>query len=121
MLDINQSLAAAENSLIGMPCNLEELDPWSESIAMELAAKEGITLTPEHWEIICYMRDHYEACGLAPSGRSLLHCLEEEFSGRGARKYLYRMFPGGPVSQGSRIAGLPVPAYSSDRSFGTVE
>jgi hypothetical protein len=25
------------------------------------------------------------------------------------------------VNQGSRIAGLPLPAYSSDKSFGTVE
>ncbi len=121
MLDINQTIAASERSSSGAPCNLDELEPWTEAIAAELAAKEGITLSPEHWEVICYMRDHYQECGPASSGRSLLHCMEEEFSPQGGRKYLYRMFPGGPVSQGSRIAGLPLPAYSSDRSFGTVE
>lgn len=121
MLDINQPAVAAERSIFGVHCNLEELEPWSEAIAREVAEKEGITLSPEHWEIICYMRDHHEACGLAPSGRSLLHCLEEEFTAQGGRKYLYRMFPGGPVSQGSRIAGLPLPAYSCDKSFGSVE
>ena len=49
------------------------------------------------------------------------HILEEEFAEQGGRKYLYRLFPGGPVSQGSRIARLPLPAYSSDRSCGSVE
>jgi len=121
MLDINQAIAAAERSSNDMPCNLEELEPWSEDFARELSAKEGITLTPEHWEVVCFMRDHFEECGLAPSGRTLLHCLEEEFAEQGGRKYLFRLFPGGPVSQGSRIAGLPLPAYSSDRSFGSVE
>jgi len=121
MLDINQTIAAADLSPTGMACNLEELEPWSEDIAMELAKKEGLTLSPEHWEVIRYMRNHYEECGLATSGRSLLLCMEEEFSGRGGRKYLFRLFPGGPVTQGSHIAGLPLPPYSSDRSFGSVE
>lgn len=120
MLDINQSVAAGF-SASGIPCNLAELDPWSESVARKQAEVEGITLSPEHWEIICYLRDHYEECGPAPSGRALLHCMEAAFSSLGGKKYLYRMFPGGPVSQGSRIAGLPVPANSSDKSFGTVE
>jgi TusE/DsrC/DsvC family sulfur relay protein len=121
MLDINQAIAAAERSTNGMPCSLDELEPWSEDVARGVAAKEGINLTPEHWEVVCFMREHYEECGLAHSGRTLLRCLEEEFAEQGGGKYLYRLFPGGPVSQGSRIAGLPLPAYSSDKSFGSVE
>lgn len=121
MLDINQSIAAAERSPLGTACNLEELEPWSEKLAMDRAAEEGITLSPDHWEVICYLREHHEECGLAPSGRSLLHCMEEEFATRGGRKFLYQLFPGGPVSQGSRLAGLPLPSYSRDTSFGTVE
>lgn len=121
MLDINQAIAAAERSSSGIPCKLEELEPWSEDVAREIAAKEGIEMTPEHWEVVRFMRDNFEECGLAPSGRTLLRCLEEEFAERGGGKYLYRLFPGGPVNQGSRIAGLPLPAYSSDKSFGTVE
>lgn len=121
MSNINQTLAAIDRASSGEPCNLEELAPWSEAIARELAAQEGLELSPEHWEVICYLRDHYEECGLAPSGRSLLQCMQAEFAAFGGGKYLYRLFPGGPVSQGSRIAGLPLPAYSSDRSFGSVE
>ena len=121
MLDINQTFAAIDRYSTGEPGNLGELAPWSEATAKELAAKEGIELSPEHWEVVCYLRDHYEECGLAPSGRSLLQCMEEKFAAPGGGKYLYRLFPGGPVSQGSRIAGLPLPAYSSDKSFGSVE
>jgi sulfur relay (sulfurtransferase) DsrC/TusE family protein len=47
--------------------------------------------------------------------------LEEKFCDNRGRKELYEMFPGGPVSQASRIAGLPLPPYSSDSSFGSVE
>lgn len=121
MLDINQAIAARDKSATELPRNLDELDPWSEEIANKLAQEEGIDLTPERLEVVCYLRDHYEECGPASSGRVLLHCMEEEFAARGGRQYLYRLFPGGPVSQGSRIAGLPLPAYSSDRSFGSVE
>lgn len=121
MLDINQTIAAAEHSSSGLPCRLEELEPWSEETARELSAIEEIDLTPEHWEVVNFLREHFEDCGLAPSGRILLRHLEDEFSKQGGRKYLYRLFPAGPVSQGSRIAGLPLPPYSSDKSFGTVE
>ncbi|MYB34192.1 MAG: sulfite reductase, partial [Gammaproteobacteria bacterium] len=32
----------------------------------------------------------------------------------------YYLFPGGPVSQGSIVAGLEVPSGSVDKSFGSV-
>jgi hypothetical protein len=41
------------------------------------------------------------------------------FANRGGRDCLYCLFPDGPVTQGSRIAAIPVPAYSEDILFGT--
>lgn len=120
MLDINQSIAA-DLAGTGKACTLDELEEWSEDIARQNAKADGIELTPEHWEVICYLRDHYEECGPSPSGRILLHCMEKEFAPRGGRKFLFRLFPHGPVTQGSHIAGLPLPPYSRDRSFGSVE
>jgi tRNA 2-thiouridine synthesizing protein E len=35
-------------------------------------------------------------------------------------RHLYMLFPGGPVAQGCRVAGLPVPAGAVDRGFGSV-
>jgi tRNA 2-thiouridine synthesizing protein E len=50
--------------------------------------------------------------------REVMHILERDFVYTGGRSYLYEMFPKGPVSQGSRLAGVPVPPGASDPSFG---
>ena len=53
--------------------------------------------------------------------RELLDALDEKFHGKGGLKYLYSLFPGGPVAQGCRIAGLQAPAGSTDMGFGSVQ
>lgn len=120
MPEINKTLASIFSPSVDKPYNLEALGPWSKSMANELAAKEGITLTPAHWEVIDALRNHYQENGPDASGRSLLHCMEIEFADRGGKQYLYELFPRGPVNQASRIAGLPLPPHSTDPSFGSV-
>ena len=119
-----QELVKAFSEILGTsydrPFNLEELDPWSEKIATDLAAEEGITLTPAHWEVIESLRNHYLEYGPDASGRSLLTCLKTEFFDHGGKKYLYDLFPRGPVNQACRIAGIPLPPHSSSDSFGSV-
>lgn len=100
---------------------LAELPDWSEEIAARLAAAEGLQLGAEHLEVLHLLRDHYRFHGHDLSGTRLLRALEEPFGRRGGRKHLFELFPGGPVSQGSRLAGLPAPPYSSDPSFGSVQ
>jgi len=101
--------------------NMFGLEHWSPLIAQKKAEAEGILLTDEHWEIITYLRERYRKLGEAGSAREIMRALEERFSEGQGRRRLYELFPGGPVSQGSRIAGLPVPPYASDPSFGSVE
>ena len=43
------------------------------------------------------------------------------FSGAGGSRNLYRLFPRGPLAQGARIAGLPVPANVTNASFGYMQ
>jgi len=45
--------------------------------------------------------------------------LDIEYAEQGGRKYLRRLFPEGPVAQGMRIAGLPVPPHTENEGFGT--
>lgn len=120
MFDVNQTETHAASSH-GSQGMLAELDDWSVSMAEETAREEGITLTDAHWKVIHLLRENYRHHGLAPHARQLLNGLEEHFGREGGRKYLYQLFPRGPVSQGCRIAGLPLPPYSSDPSFGSVE
>jgi tRNA 2-thiouridine synthesizing protein E len=99
--------------------NLIALNDWSEDIARKLASEMKIELKADHWEVINFLRDLYRQQGQPPHARDVLHALEERFEKKGGRKHLYLLFPGGAVTQGSRIAGLPVPKDSTDPSFGT--
>lgn len=119
MLDINKLINAERMA----PCEADEytldLEPWNEDRARALAHEEGLDLNEERMDVICWLRDHYAQCGPALNGRALSRAMEENFSDMGGLKYLYRLFPKGPVYQGSRLAGLPVPPESLDKSFGS--
>ncbi len=97
--------------------HLMQLEAWSEDVAREHARAEGVTLTPPHWEVIRFLREHYRQRGPSQPARAVQAALERRF-GRG-RKRLYTLFPGGPVAQGSRLAGLPLPRGALDPSFGS--
>lgn len=90
--------------------NLANLDDWSEPLAEFMAHQEGISLTPAHWEIIHFMRQFYFNYGITPMVRLLMKNMRDELGeSKGSNEYLYKLFPGGPSRQGSRIAGLPEP------------
>jgi tRNA 2-thiouridine synthesizing protein E len=94
------------------------LEDWDAARARDIAAGEGIELTDDHWAIIDRLRDFYRDNGPAESGRQLSDLLDAAFAEQGGRRHLRRLFPGGPVAQGMRIAGLPVPPHTEDEGFG---
>lgn len=120
MPDIEKVFENISGGSYDRPHNLEALDPWSEKIALKLAKEEGIPLTPAHWEVLEALRNRYQEFGLEDNARSLLKRMEVEFAELGGKKYLYDLFPRGPVNQACHIAGLPLPPHSSDPSFGSV-
>lgn len=95
---------------------------WTREEALEIARKENLTMSEAHWEVIralqTYFAGHEDEKTIHM--RDLHDALDERFHHQGGLKYLYILFPGGPISQGCRIAGLKAPFLASDVSFGSV-
>ena len=94
---------------------------WTPEKAAALARQEKLALGEDHWQLVrglqgFYARHH----NLSINMRELQDALEERFHHKGGMKYLYTLFPGGPVAQGCRLAGLTPPAGAVDRGFGSV-
>jgi tRNA 2-thiouridine synthesizing protein E len=99
--------------------HMHGLGHWSPLTAARRAHEEGFAeLTEAHWHVIYCLRNRYREQGPSRSARELIHVLEQDFVAEGGRRYLYELFPKGPVSQGSRLAGVPPPPFSRDPSFG---
>lgn len=85
------------------------LEPdYSEEAVQVIAAAEGIELTPDHWQIVNYMRDEYRENGHTPNFRNMLKGVQE-FMPEADSKSLYDLFPVGPAKQAAKVAGLPQP------------
>ena len=108
-----------ENSSPRRTDRRQDLEEWSRERSETIAREEGVELSEAHWEVITYLRRHYLENGLADTARDLADDLDKAFAEQGGKRYLRKLFPEGPVSQGSRIACLPVPPYNEDASFGT--
>jgi len=92
---------------------------WNRNKSAKLAMLEGINLTDQHWDVIDYLRKQYLKHGLPRFARTTARALNRRFVAQGGNKYLYGLFAGGPVTQGSRLARLRTPANATDVSFGT--
>lgn len=89
---------------------LENLNDWSPEIAEAMAKAEDVTLSPEHWEILNFLREYYEEYQIAPAVRVLTKAVGKRLGAdKGNSKYLYSLFPYGPGKQACKYAGLPKP------------
>jgi TusE/DsrC/DsvC family sulfur relay protein len=88
------------------------VDPehWSEALAGEIAASEGLELGEEHWRVIAFMRARYLERQVAPDARFVVKFLAEELGyGARARARLFELFPYGYVKQACKVAGMKRP------------
>ena len=94
---------------------------WTCALAAKTATEEGLDLGEDHWEALRALQHYYAKHEeITINMRELHDALDEKFHMKGGIKYLYRLFPGGPLAQGCRIAGLKAPAGATDRGFGSV-
>jgi tRNA 2-thiouridine synthesizing protein E len=85
------------------------LEPeYGEEVVEVIAAAEGLKLTPQHWQVVNYLREHYREHGHTPNFRNLLKGMAEIRDGVDS-KALYDLFPMGPAKQAAKVAGLPQP------------
>lgn len=96
-------------------------DGWTTAHAVNTAKQEGLKLGEDHWEAMRALQEYFARHeDTAVNPRELHDALDERFHGKGGIKYLYLLFPGGPVAQGCRLAGLKAPAGAVDKGFGSV-
>lgn len=96
-----------------------DFDQWSENQAIMLAEEENIELGDGHWEVIYFLRNYCKENGTSCKARHVIRALSQRFADRGGKRYLYTLFPHGPVYQACKIAGLPLPPNTLDLSFGS--
>ncbi len=89
---------------------LVNLAEWDADVAKILAAGEKVEMTPNHWEVVDFLRDYYNEFQIAPAVRVLTKAIGKKLGPeKGNSQYLYELFPYGPAKQACKIAGLPKP------------
>ncbi len=89
---------------------LIDLSQWNEEVADYIAGTENVPMSPNHWEVVNFLREYYDEFQIAPAVRVLTKAIGKKFGAdKGNSQYLYDLFPYGPAKQACKIAGLPKP------------
>lgn len=89
---------------------LQDAAQWNERVAEALARCNGIALTPEHWEIMHFIRQYYFQYRHLPNARMFAAAIRKQLGEDKANsRYLQRLFPEGPLKYACKLAGLPKP------------
>jgi len=89
---------------------LTDVSLWNQELAGTIARSENIELGDDHWEVVNFLRNFYEEYQIEPAARILTRAIKRTLGPeKGNSIYLYELFPGGPIRQASKIAGLPKP------------
>lgn len=81
---------------------LKNYQEWTKEWAEDVAAKNNIQLTPQHWDVLNWLRQK-QAEDVKLTIRKV------GASGIVDIKHFYELFPGGPLKISSKIAGIPKP------------
>ncbi len=87
---------------------LIEPQDWNQAVAEELARRENIQLTEDHWDVLAFMRTFHEEHQIAPDARYVIKHLNDRM-GKPSRNRLFELFPYGYVQQACKIAGMKRP------------
>jgi TusE/DsrC/DsvC family sulfur relay protein len=82
---------------------LTEFAEWDEELGAELAHRIGIEMTPEHWNVIHFLRKDFQAQGETATSRRV------QAVGGVPVKEQFVLFPKKPAKKMAYVAGLPKP------------
>lgn len=86
---------------------------------IEQRAKDlQIKLSERQRAVIDFVLDFYEHCDDCENARALADLMHDEFYTEGGRRYLYKLFPAGPLNTIHYLADLPALKYETDPSSG---
>ena len=89
---------------------LDNLDEWSEAVAVGIAKNENVELTDEHWDIINEARAYFQEYRTVAEPRVFSKIMKQKYGAdRSSSKYIYALFPYGLIKSANKIAGLPRP------------
>ncbi len=80
---------------------------WTDDLARDMARRENIDLTAEHWSVIRFMRAYQEQHQISPDARFVIWELTKTHGA--GRNRLFELFPYGYVQQACKIAGMRRP------------
>jgi TusE/DsrC/DsvC family sulfur relay protein len=119
MTTLIQTLMEMEKGDVKDPHFPHAPEGWTPRNGRTAAKAEGLVLSEAHWTVVAALQDYFARHTERERNMRELHdALDERFHASGGIRYLYQLFPGGPIAQGCRIAGLQVNAV--DRGFGSV-
>ena len=67
---------------------------------------QRMELTPAHLEVVRFLQSYASEHDSVPNAQELANVMAQHFENKGGRNYLLRLFPKGPVTQASKLAGL---------------
>lgn len=90
---------------------LENLDEWSEDLAVEIAKNEKIPeMTEEHWNVVNMAREYFQENGVVCEPRAFSKLMKAKYGrDKSDQKYIYSLFPQGLIKCANKVAGLPRP------------
>lgn len=120
MYDVNKFIGNERMQRNDPEGYLAGLEHWSPLLANRIAEADGLTLGDEHWQVIYCLREWFREEGPDWTARQVTLRLNRDYVDAGGSRYLYQLFPHGPLAQGCRLAGLPLPHGTLSASFGSV-
>lgn len=100
---MSEVLIAGKTIQVNEEGYLTDMTQWDETVANEIAGELNIALSPKHMEVLQYLRNQVQ------EGKTL-NIRRIGKSGIVDIKSFYKLFPGGPLKNASKIAGIPKPA-----------